>query len=180
MYVVYRRYVIITSLTCFRQLKQYIYIYTYIHITYIHTYIHTYIYICCHIYIHIYGQGLVLCLPFRQNFALNSGKSAFFSPKKHGQIWSCFCSFLFPFFFLKTAPKAVFAFQKGKKVGRKRGLRLSIYIYIYMHAVELKTGPMFALFCVKNWSIFCFWKYRSPCRKKRTFQKKLNKRPTSC
>ena len=34
------------------------------------------------------------------------------------------------------------------------------YIYIYMHAVELKTGPIFAFSSVKNWSnffvFFCF------------------------
>ena len=27
-----------------------------------------------------------------------------------------------------------------------------LYIYIYMHAVELKTGPRFGGLCVRNWS----------------------------
>ena len=30
-----------------------------------------------------------------------------------------------------------------------------VCVYIYMHAVELKSGPIFAFFSVKNWSIFC-------------------------
>ena len=34
---------------------------------------------------------------------------------------------------------------------------VAIYIYIYMHAVELKTGPIFAFSSVKNWSIFLFF-----------------------
>ena len=44
-----------------------------------------------------------------------------------------------------------------------------------MHAVKLKSGPIFALFKVKKWSnyfvFFCFRKSRSPCRKKRVFEK---------
>ena len=33
-----------------------------------------------------------------------------------------------------------------------------VYIYIYMHAVESKTGPIFAVSSVKNWSKFlCFF-----------------------
>ena len=31
-------------------------------------------------------------------------------------------------------------------------MRIYIYIYICMHAVELKTGPRFGVSCVKNWS----------------------------
>ena len=52
---------------------------------------------------------------------------------------------------------------------------------IYIYAVELKTGPIFAFSSVKNWSIFfvffvfLFLKSHSPCRKKRIFQKKEEK-----
>ena len=50
-----------------------------------------------------------------------------------------------------------------------------VCVYIYMYAVKLKTGPMFALFKVKNWSIFCFaFIFENliiPCRKKRIFEK---------
>ena len=59
-----------------------------------------------------------------------------------------------------------------------------IYIFIYTHthiyAVKLRTGPIFALFKVKNWSIFCFyfWKSHSPCRKKRMFEKQAKKQKT--
>ena len=31
---------------------------------------------------------------------------------------------------------------------------LHISLYLYTYAVKLKTGPIFALFKVKNWSIF--------------------------
>ena len=59
-----------------------------------------------------------------------SGRSTFFGHKKHGQFWSCFCSFLFPFspFFASkwhgAAPQncCCLAFQEGKNVGRKRGI----------------------------------------------------------
>ena len=47
-----------------------------------------------------------------------------------------------------------------------KGVCIYIYIYIYTHAVEFKTGPIFALFCVKNWSKLFFRKFHSPCRKK--------------
>ena len=51
-----------------------------------------------------------------------------------------------------------------------------VRVYIYICAVELKAGPMFVFFSVKNWSkffvFFCFWKSRSPCRKKRIFKKR--------
>ena len=57
-----------------------------------------------------------------------------------------------------------------------------IHTYIYIYAVEFKTGPMFAFFSVKNWSIFLFLffvclflKTLSPCRKKRMFKKKEEK-----
>ena len=62
------------------------------------------------------GQGLVFCLPFRQFFALDWGKSAFFGPekKKHDQFWSC--SFLSYLFLLQNNPKkAVFAFHSNQR-----------------------------------------------------------------
>ena len=34
--------------------------------------------------------------------------------------------------------------------------RIYSCIYIYMHAVELRTGPIVALLCVKNWSFLFF------------------------
>ena len=71
----------------------------------------------------IVSQGLVFCLPFRQKFARNWGKGALFSPKKHDQFWSCFSS---PFSLLlprNGQNMMISAFQKGRKVGRKRGLR---------------------------------------------------------
>ena len=51
----------------------------------------------------------------------------------------------------------------ARAIFKKKGLRwpgfysYSMHIYIYMHAVELKTGPMFAFSSVKNWSIFLFF-----------------------
>ena len=53
---------------------------------------------------------------------LNCGKSALFRPKKHDQFWSCFFPSFSPFFASQWPKYAVVAFQKGKKVGRKRGL----------------------------------------------------------
>ena len=64
----------------------------------------------------------------------------------------------------------------------------NIYIYmdcvriqhIYIYAVELKTGPIFAFSSVKNWSIFfvffCFWKSHSPCRRGQKKKKKKKKK----
>ena len=50
---------------------------------------------------------------------------------------------------------------------------------IYIYAVELKTGPIFAFSSVKNWSIFfgffVFLKSHSPCRKKRITKKKTKR-----
>ena len=59
-------------------------------------------------------------------------------------------------------------------------------IYIYIYAVKLKSGPIFALFKVKKWSnvfvffvfFFFFQKSRSPCRKKRIFEKQAQKTTT--
>ena len=49
-------------------------------------------------------------------------------------------------------------FKKGKKVGAENeASAIYIYIHIYIYAVKLKTGPIFALFKVKNWSIFYFF-----------------------
>ena len=50
--------------------------------------------------------------------------------------------------------------------------------HIYIYAVELKAGPIFAFFSAKSWFIFffCFWKSHSPCRKKRIFKKKKKKK----
>ena len=45
---------------------------------------------------------------------------------------------------------------------------------VYIYVVELKTGPIFALVKVKNWSFFCFV-FSSPCRKKRIFEKQAKK-----
>ena len=50
------------------------------------------------------------------------------------------------------------------------------YIYIYIYAVELKTGPIFAFSSVKNWSkcfffVFLFWKISFPLQKEEDFQK---------
>ena len=52
--------------------------------------------------------------------------------------------------------------QKGQKVNKLITLRhICIYIYIYMHAVELKICPKIALFWVeilsKNFSLFLFF-----------------------
>ena len=38
--------------------------------------------------------------------------------------------------------------------------------HIYIYAVKLKTGRMFALFCVKNWSFFVFENLVLPAEKK--------------
>ena len=79
-------------------------------------------------------------------------------------------------------------FEKQKTKNKKGGQVIdlwwpsywpySIYIYynIYIYAVELKAGPMFALFCVKSWSIFCFLflKISFSCRTKRNKQKNKN------
>ena len=49
-----------------------------------------------------------------------------------------------------------------------------MYIYIYLYAVELKTGPMF----VKTGPTFCFClTFHPPCRKKRIFKKKQKTTP---
>ena len=59
---------------------------------------------------------------------------------------------------------------------------LSLNIHIYIYAVELKTGPIFAFSSVKNWSnflvFFCFFVFENlilPAEKKRSFQKKEEK-----
>ena len=55
-----------------------------------------------------------------------------------------------------------------------------IYMYIYIYAVELKAGPIFAFFSVKNWSIFClvfcFENLALPAERRGIFKKKEEKR----
>ena len=54
---------------------------------------------------------------------LKTGEKVYFSTKKSATNFGRpFCSFPFPFFASKWLKYAVFAFQKPKKVGRKRGL----------------------------------------------------------
>ena len=66
------------------------------------------------------------------NFLLKAGeKSTLFDQKKHDQLWSSFLFLPFSLFLPSKWPKcAVFTFQKqkGKKVGRKRGLRKRKYL----------------------------------------------------
>ena len=53
------------------------------------------------------------------------------------------------------------------------------YIYIYIYAVELKTGPLFAFSSVKNWSIFLFFFFENlilPAERRGFFNKKRRKR----
>ena len=66
-----------------------------------------------------YGQGLVFCLPFRQLFASNWGKSAHFDQKKHDQFWSSFLFLPFPFFCLKMAKRCCFWRAKRQKSKQK-------------------------------------------------------------
>ena len=59
---------------------------------------------------------------------LKTGEKVHFSTKKSTTNFGLpFCFFLFPFFASKWLKYAVFALQKAKNVGRKRGLR---HIYI--------------------------------------------------
>ena len=57
---------------------------------------------------------------------------------------------------------------------------LSLSLSLYICAVKLKSGPILPFSKVKKWSIFsvafvlfCFRKSRSPCRKKRIFEKQV-------
>ena len=71
--------------------------------------------------------------------------------------------------------------ERGEGRGRGRGGGGEREREIYIYAVKLKTGPIFALFKVKNWSNFFvfldfyFQKSHSPCRKKRIFEKQAKK-----
>ena len=66
---------------------------------------------------------------------LETGEKVYFLTKKKSTTkFGLFCSFPFSLFASKWLQFAAFAFQKGKKVGRKRGLR-HIYIYIYMRHI---------------------------------------------
>ena len=51
----------------------------------------------------------------------------------------------------------------------------SMYVYIYIYAVELKTGPIFAFSSVKNWSkfffVFLFLKISFSLQKEEDFSK---------
>ena len=69
------------------------------------------------VYIYICGQGLIFCLPFRQFFDLNLGKSALFDQKKHDQSWSSFLFLPFSLFCLKMAKTCCFLpFKRPKKI----------------------------------------------------------------
>ena len=48
-----------------------------------------------------------------------------------------------------------------------------MYIHRHIYAVKLKIGPLFAIFKSKSgpFFVFLFWKFYSPCRKKRIFEK---------
>ena len=72
------------------------------------------------------------------NFLLKTGEKVHFSTKKHDRFWSSFLFLPFSFFSSKGLTYVVFAFQKAKKVGRKRGLR---HIYIYV----LPGNPVFSV-----------------------------------
>ena len=77
------------------------------------------------------------------------------------------------FFFFYFLGKISFSLQKEEDFGKKNKQKRKIWtdfqlkkgnfwtdfqLYsIYIYAVKLKTGPSFALFKVKNWSIFCFF-----------------------
>ena len=69
---------------------------------------------------------------------LKTGEKVHFSTKKSTTNFGLpFSFFPFPFFASKWLKYAVFAFQKAKNVGRKRGLRhIYIYIYIITHIFE--------------------------------------------
>ena len=55
------------------------------------------------------------------------------------------------------------------------------HIYMYIYAVELKTGPIFAFSSVKNWSIFfCFFVFENlilPAERRGFCTKKKKKKP---
>ena len=76
-------------------------------------------------------------------------------------------SFVFVYFYFSFFCKIIF-FLQGERDFQKKKKNLDQFltlekakitlqhIYIYIYAVKLKTGPIFALFKVKNWSIFYF------------------------
>ena len=137
-------------------------------------------YVC--VYIYIYGQGLLSAYLLGKNL-LKIGERVHFSTKKKSttNFARLFLFFSLSPFASKWLKCAVFAFQKGREVGRKRGLR---HIYIYIYAVELKTGPIFAFSSVKNWSIFflfCFFVFKNlilPAERRGFFQKAKKKKKT--
>ena len=72
----------------------------------------------------------------------------------------------------------LWAMKRQEDQGHER----EIDIYIYIYVVKFKSGPIFALFKVKKWSnffvfffVFIFQQSRSPCRKKRIFEKQAKK-----
>ena len=76
---------------------------------------------------------------------LETAENALFSPQKHDQFWSCFFPLSFPSVSFEMAQTFCFwPFKKGKKVGRKRGLRyiyISIYLFIYLSFSCVRVRP---------------------------------------
>ena len=72
-----------------------------------------------HININFFGQGLVFCLRFRQNMALNWGITHFSAQKRHDQFWSCF--FFLPFSLLlpQNSQNCCFCLSRRQK-GRQK------------------------------------------------------------
>ena len=75
-------------------------------------------------YIYIYmAKASFAAYVLGKNVFQTGGKVYFSTKKKHDQFWSFFLFLPFSIFASKWLKYAVFAFQKGKMVGRKRGLR---------------------------------------------------------
>ena len=81
----------------------------------------------------------------------------------------------------RTLQKSWFTLEvrKHSSKGNSWGFALNVSKVTW---IKLQSGPIFALFKVKKWSIFLFFwgfyffqKYRSPCRKKRIFEKQAQK-----
>ena len=112
-----------------------------------------------YIYIHIHMWPKPrFCAPFRQIFALNWEKAHDSRPKKARPVLVVHFFPPFSLFVASQWPKiAVFALQKGKKVGRKRGLHQQYHL-LGARFRTTKIG-VFEDFCDKFWCqlvFFCF------------------------
>ena len=95
-----------------------------------------------YVYIYIYMAKASFSAYVLVKVLLKTGEKVHFPTKKSTTDFGLpFCFFPFPFFASKWLKYVVFALQKDKKVGRKRGLR-HIYTYIYM-CCKVKAGPRF-------------------------------------